>query len=110
MLLQRSQGVDPSSAFFKREIRLDSLELSRIAPYANESEGGKNGVRIATPPLPLQRDSRGRALVTMGGTNKTILPKYPDVTNYTLWIQLGGRSFDTAWEYHTQRAIAAAIE
>eukprot|EP00729_Bicosta_minor_P001487 gene1487-34512_t len=29
--------------------------------------------------------------------------------NYSMWLNLGGRGFDTAWEYGTQAEIAAAV-
>lgn len=45
-------------------------------------------------------------MITMGGVNQTYEPGYPDYSNYTLWLELGGRGFDSAWEYRTQAAIA----
>merc|ERR1712070_471999 len=30
-------------------------------------------------------------------------------SNYSLWIELGGHGFDTAWEYQTSRAIRNAV-
>jgi len=38
--------------------------------------------------------------------NATLQPDYPDYSNYSLWLELGGRGFDTAWEYGTQGTIA----
>jgi 2,5-diketo-D-gluconate reductase A len=42
-------------------------------------------------------------MITMGGVNQ---PDYPDNTDYGLWLKLGGRGFDSAWEYGTQGTIA----
>ena len=41
----------------------------------------------------------GIPLISMGGINATHLPgkSAGGTTNYSLWIELGGRSFDTAW-------------
>ena len=46
-------------------------------------------------------------MLTMGGV---VQKGYPDNTNYSLWLDLGGRGFDSAWEYGTQTAIAEAIK
>ena len=46
-------------------------------------------------------------MLTMGGV---VQAGYPDPSNYSLWLDLGGRGFDSAWEYGTQPAIAAAIK
>ncbi len=46
----------------------------------------------------------------MGGVNRTLYPTYPDWSNYSLWLELGGRGFDSAWEYRTQAGIAQAIK
>jgi len=42
-------------------------------------------------------------LVTMGGDGSW------GGSNYSLWMELGGRGFDTAWEYQTSRAISEAV-
>ena len=47
--------------------------------------------------------------ITMGGVNKTLYPNYPDYSNYSLWLQLGGTGIDSAWEYRTQAGIAQAM-
>eukprot|EP00940_MAST-03C_sp_MAST-3C-sp2_P001024 g1024.t1 len=47
--------------------------------------------------------------ITLGGINTTLQPDYPDPSNYSLWLELGGRGFDSAWEYGTQRAVARAV-
>lgn len=46
-------------------------------------------------------------MLTMGGV---VQANYPDPSNYSMWLDLGGRGFDSAWEYGTQEAIAAAIK
>jgi len=48
-------------------------------------------------------------MITMGGVNATLMPNYPDYSNYSLWLELGGRGFDSAWEYRTQGGIARAM-
>jgi diketogulonate reductase-like aldo/keto reductase len=48
--------------------------------------------------------------ITLGGINVTWMPFYPDVSNYSLWIETGERGFDTAWEYDTSRGISEAIK
>jgi hypothetical protein len=52
----------------------------------------------------------GVVFVSLDGVNATMIPGYEENSNYSLWIELDGRSFDTAWEYHTQRAIIDAIK
>lgn len=44
--------------------------------------------------------------VTMGGVD---YPGYGDRSNYSLWLALGGRGFDSAWEYGTQAQVAHAM-
>ena len=63
------------------------------------------------PPIPTVEVAPGVRLpmVTMGGVNATDYPTYPDYTNYSLWLEVGGRGFDSAWEYRTQRGIGEAI-
>ena len=46
-------------------------------------------------------------MLVMGGVEQV---NYPDSTNYSLWLDLGGRGFDSAWEYGTQTEIANAIK
>lgn len=48
-------------------------------------------------------------MITLGGINITLLPEYPHTSNYSLWLELGNRGFDTAWEYETQVSIRDAI-
>ena len=48
-------------------------------------------------------------MVTLGGVNSTDYPSYPDYSNYSLWLELGGRGFDSAWEYRTQATVAKAM-
>ena len=48
-------------------------------------------------------------MISMGGINTTLQPDYPDPGNYSLWVTVGGRGFDAAWEYGTQRAVARAV-
>jgi 2,5-diketo-D-gluconate reductase A len=42
-------------------------------------------------------------VITMGGDGDW------GGSNYSLWLELGGRGFDTAWEYQTSRAISEAV-
>ena len=63
---------------------------------------------IAIPTVPIAGGGE-LPMISMGGINVTLEPSYPDGSNYTLWLSLGGRGFDTAWEYETQIAVAAAV-
>ena len=58
-----------------------------------------------TAPMPSVQISKGVDLpmITMGGDGQW------GGSNYSLWLELGGHGFDTAWEYQTSRAISAAI-
>lgn len=66
---------------------------------------------VAAGPIPTIEVSKGVHLpmLNLGGVNATLDPMYPDASNYSLWLELGGRGFDTAWEYQTSGAISAAI-
>lgn len=48
-------------------------------------------------------------MMIVGGVNGTNTPMYPQTSNYSLWLQLGGRGIDTAWEYQTSAGIAKAV-
>jgi len=56
-------------------------------------------------PVPTVEISKGVHLpmITMGGDGDW------GSSNFSLWIELGGRGFDTAWEYQTSRAISTAV-
>ena len=56
-------------------------------------------------PMPTVEISKGVNLpmITMGGDGDW------GGSNYSLWLELGGHGFDTAWEYQTSRAICDAV-
>jgi len=56
-------------------------------------------------PIPTVEISKGVHLpmITMGGDGTW------GGSNYSLWLEVGGRGFDTAWEYQTSRAIGDAV-
>merc|ERR1711998_566517 len=50
-------------------------------------------------------------MMVVGGENCSFpdIAQYGSCSNYSLWLELGGRGFDTAWEYQTSRAIGEAV-
>lgn len=50
-------------------------------------------------------------MMVAGGENCSFpdIADYGSCTNYSLWMELGGHGFDTAWEYQTSYAIGDAI-
>ena len=62
------------------------------------------GLAAATPmPTVEIADGLYLPMITMGGDGDW------GGSNYSLWLELGGRGFDTAWEYQTSAAIRDAV-
>lgn len=50
-------------------------------------------------------------MMVIGGENCSFpdIAEYGSCSNYTLWTEMGGTGFDTAWEYQTSFAIRDAV-
>ena len=95
------EPCDICAGKLQHELRAAGCTHAQIVRYCADDAAPMPSVEVA-PGVHLP-------MITMGGVNTTVDVDYPDSGNYSLWLQLGGRGFDSAWEYRTQRAIAAAI-
>jgi hypothetical protein len=82
------------------------LVLCVLCAAGEQATGTGGGSRMAVIPRVDVAPGVALPMLTMGGV---VQPGYPDPSNYSLWLELGGRGFDSAWEYQTEKSIAAAI-
>jgi hypothetical protein len=94
-----------SNHFARRSMGLPNLPLILSAVAMRAAHGSSSS---SSSPIPRVEVAPGVELpmLTMGGV---VQEGYPDPSNYSLWLELGGRGFDSAWEYQTEKSIAAAI-
>ena len=67
----------------------------------------------ATPSIPTIEIAKGvhMPMMLVGGENCSFpdIAQYGSCSNFSLWLELGGKGFDTAWEYQTSFAIRDAF-
>ena len=107
--------IDPKNSSRVRVVWHESWRLDNAtsSPFADGTSVGASppAPSAAATAVPTVEIAPGVLLpmVTLGGVNSTDYPSYPDYSNYSLWLELGGRGFDSAWEYRTQATVAKAM-